>query len=140
MEVAKTIRAIEDPKKRQEFANHHASIFSKQNPRFDAAKFHAAVGTKYSGSKLGKETGSIPSLPIQESLFDPASHAKVQRYADFMSNEPTYTKNTNVHGGPVEDLIEAGKMRDEAEKKFSHGKPEYDWDPVVDARTPGRRK
>ena len=44
-DVANTVRAIEDPKKRQEFADHHADIFSKQNPRFDHSKWHAACGT-----------------------------------------------------------------------------------------------
>ena len=46
-DVANTVRAIEDPSKRQEFANHHASIFASQNPRFDHARFHAACGTRH---------------------------------------------------------------------------------------------
>lgn len=45
-EVANTVRSIEDPAKRQEFADHHANIFASQNPRFDHARFHAAAGTK----------------------------------------------------------------------------------------------
>jgi hypothetical protein len=43
--VADTVRAIADPVKRQQMANHHAEVFSKMNPRFDHARFHAAAGT-----------------------------------------------------------------------------------------------
>jgi hypothetical protein len=46
-QVANTVRAIEDPKKRQEFADHHAKIYSQQNPRFSFEKWHAATGTQY---------------------------------------------------------------------------------------------
>lgn len=45
-EVANTVRSIEDPKKRQEFADHHAAIFAGQNPRFSHEKFHEACGTQ----------------------------------------------------------------------------------------------
>jgi len=46
IQVANTVRAIEDPKKRQEFSDHHAGIFASQNPRFDHRRWHAACGTK----------------------------------------------------------------------------------------------
>jgi hypothetical protein len=46
--AANTIRAISDPGKRQEMADFQANIFSKDNPRFDHSRFHAAAGTKYS--------------------------------------------------------------------------------------------
>ena len=54
-EVANTVRAIEDPKERQTFANHHAAIFARQNPRFDHEKFHAAAGTHYDGKGVGSK-------------------------------------------------------------------------------------
>ena len=43
-QVANTVRAIEDPGKRQEFADHHASVSPSKTPRFDRSKFHAAIG------------------------------------------------------------------------------------------------
>ena len=46
-EVANTVRAEEDPKKRQELADHHASIFKRANPNFSHEKFHEACGTHY---------------------------------------------------------------------------------------------
>jgi len=56
--VANTVRAIEDPKKRWEYASHHAEIFAKDNPRFDRQKFFDAAGTRnpldISTSKKGK--------------------------------------------------------------------------------------
>lgn len=60
-EVANTVRAIEDPAKRQEFADHHADIFSHANPRFSHDKFHAACGTKTRSergmmTRMGEET------------------------------------------------------------------------------------
>jgi len=53
--VADTVRAISDPAKRQEMADHHASIFAQQNPRFDHARFHAAAGTQYTGASKAKK-------------------------------------------------------------------------------------
>lgn len=45
--VANTVRAIENPAERQKFADHHAMIFSASNPAFNHAKFHAHAGTTY---------------------------------------------------------------------------------------------
>ena len=42
--VADTLKQIEDPKKRAEYAKHHAEIFHKSNPRFDHAKFMKTAG------------------------------------------------------------------------------------------------
>lgn len=44
--VADTLKAIEDPKKRQELADHHAAIFKQSNPLFKADLFHKAAGTQ----------------------------------------------------------------------------------------------
>jgi hypothetical protein len=71
-EVANTVRAIERPDVRQELADHHAEIFSKQNPRFDHKKFHAACGTKTKAERAIKNEG-IASQPIQEILLSPLS-------------------------------------------------------------------
>lgn len=45
--AANTIRAISDPRKRQEMADFQAHMFAQENPRFDHARFHAAAGTRY---------------------------------------------------------------------------------------------
>jgi hypothetical protein len=50
-EVANTVRAIEHPGVRQEYADHHASIFARSNPRFSHEKFHAACGTLTASQK-----------------------------------------------------------------------------------------
>lgn len=49
--VANTVRAIENPGERQKFADHHAGIFAQANPRFDHARFHAHAGTQYTAPK-----------------------------------------------------------------------------------------
>lgn len=46
-EVANTVRAVEDPAKRQELADHHSAIFKRANPNFSHEKFHEACGTHY---------------------------------------------------------------------------------------------
>jgi hypothetical protein len=74
-QVAATVKAIEDPKQRQHFADHHAAIFAKANPRFDHARWHAACGTQH----VNKEA-YIPSLKIQENLLKPAD----PRYAQYL--------------------------------------------------------
>jgi hypothetical protein len=73
--VANTVRAIEDPKKRQEFADHHASIFARQNPRFDHARFHAACGTVH--NNVQKENAPIASTPITEGIHQTLAPDKV---------------------------------------------------------------
>jgi len=45
--AADHIRAISDPKERQDRANYQAGMFARDNPRFDHARFHAAAGTQY---------------------------------------------------------------------------------------------
>lgn len=42
--VADTLKQIEDPKKRAEYAKHHSAIFQHSNPRFDHARFMKAAG------------------------------------------------------------------------------------------------
>jgi hypothetical protein len=44
-QVADLIKGHESQEKRNELASHHASIFAKQNPRFDHGRFHAAAGS-----------------------------------------------------------------------------------------------
>jgi hypothetical protein len=44
--VADTLKDIQDPSKRAEYAQHHSAIFQHFNPRFDHAKFMAAAGVE----------------------------------------------------------------------------------------------
>jgi hypothetical protein len=44
--VADTLKDIQDPIKRAEYAQHHSAIFQHFNPRFDNAKFMAAAGVE----------------------------------------------------------------------------------------------
>jgi len=137
--TANIIRAIENPQKRQEWANHHARLFASQNPRFDAAKFHKAAGTKYSGKTTIKEGTKLHNLPIQENLFSPEAHKRVEAYARFMDTETAYTKNVSVHGGMAEDLREAGAARDKHDKLFDVGQNPAEWDSSI-TREKGKRK
>lgn len=55
-QVADLIRGHESQEKRNELASHHASIFAKQNPRFDHARFHTAAGSTAHEAKTVKES------------------------------------------------------------------------------------
>ena len=44
--VADTVKDIQDPIKKAEYAKHHSAIFQHFNPRFDHAKFMAAAGVE----------------------------------------------------------------------------------------------
>ena len=44
--VADTLKDIQDPTKRAEYAKHHSAIFQHFNPNFDHAKFMAAAGVE----------------------------------------------------------------------------------------------
>ena len=64
--VADLLKNIEDEGKRGEMAHHHAEIFSKQNPRFDRAKFFAASGVKE--KSYARETSTIKLSPKTKSI------------------------------------------------------------------------
>ena len=84
---------------------------------------------------------ALPNLPITEGLFDPQSVSKVERYAKWMKENPTYSKILNTASeSPAEALMEAGKLRAKAEKKFGLGKHEAEWDSVTDAILKGKPK
>ena len=89
-QVANTVRAIERPDVRQELADHHAEIFSKQNSRFDHSKFHAACGTKTKVERGIKEGKEVANIPIMENLLAPMS--PVARAA-LRHLESSYLKN-----------------------------------------------
>ena len=51
---------------------------------------------------------------------------------------PTFFNNQS--DGVKEGLIEAAKNKAKHDEVYGLGKDEADWDPVTDAKTPGRRK
>jgi len=44
--AAQSVAAVTDPRKRRELADHHAALFSAENPRFDRARFLTACNVK----------------------------------------------------------------------------------------------
>ena len=96
-QVANTVRAIEHPVTRQEFADHHAGIFAKQNPRFDHSKWHAACGTKTKAERgvTSNEDRSLPSTPITEGLLTPLKTSQVDAV------ERALKRNNYTMGGSI---------------------------------------
>jgi hypothetical protein len=92
--TANIVRAIEDPKRRQEFADHHAALFATQNPRFDHAKWHAACGTQHVKVEQRNEA-KIPSTALQEGLFQPLN----PKYLDALNKSITHARNFTMDGG-----------------------------------------
>jgi hypothetical protein len=125
--TANIIRSIENPQKRQMHADLNAKLFSKQNQRFDHARFHAAANTKYKpGSKRSLKESSLPSTAITEQLHNPQSD-KIQGYVDFMDRNFRYSKNVTASESPAVALQEAGKLRAEQEKREAQsGDAPYD--------------
>jgi hypothetical protein len=71
------VRAIENPGKRQEFADRHATLFAPQNPRFDPARFHAACGTQH--NTVRNEANKPKQIaPIHEN-FDAPTKSEIPR-------------------------------------------------------------
>jgi hypothetical protein len=86
--TANSVRAIEDPVKRQEFADHHAKLFAADNPRFDHVKFHRACGTQFPSGKMQNE--SID--PISTGLRAPLN----PRYLEAMNSRDNFTMSGSV--------------------------------------------
>jgi hypothetical protein len=122
--VSNVVRAIESPQKRQEFADHHARIFSAQNPRFDHQKWYDACGTKCP-SKLHQEAAKpIPSVPLQENLFKPLNPA----YAEYINKSVNPANSRVMDGGAyqstnpaitaVADFKATAMLNERAKAKF----------------------
>jgi hypothetical protein len=123
-QVSNIVRAIEDPKKRQEFADHHAAIFSKQNANFSHQKWHQACGTTCP-SKLHQEAAKpIPSVPLQENLFKPLNPA----YAEYINKSVNPANSRVMDGGAyqstnpaitaVADFKATAMLNERAKAKF----------------------
>jgi hypothetical protein len=66
-QMADLLKNIEDPAKRKELAQHHASLFKLANPRFDHNKFMTAAGCMDEGvvgAALGGVAGAVVGGPI----------------------------------------------------------------------------
>jgi hypothetical protein len=88
-QIAATVKAIEDPQKRQHFADHHAAIFSQQNPRFDHVLWHKACNTAHvQKGKLQNE--SID--PISTGLRAPLN----PKYLEAMQSRDNWTMGGSV--------------------------------------------
>jgi hypothetical protein len=77
-----------------------------------------------------------------ENLLDPASQAKVQRYAHWINENPATAfgvEGSYEANSQKQDLLEARKMRDKQNKIFGQGKHPADWN-EFDARIKGRQK
>jgi hypothetical protein len=74
-QVADLIKAHPDASKRQELADHHASVFAQQNPRFDHKRFHAAVGTTHN--------------QVDEDIFDSARAILTRKAGKTTSRDKT---------------------------------------------------
>jgi len=61
-QTAELIKAIEHPEKRKEMANHHASLYAQQNPRFDRAKFMAAAGVNESDLNVDYDRHELKTM------------------------------------------------------------------------------
>jgi hypothetical protein len=111
-------------------------VFDRKTNRYG----HTDNPTTPKGTNAYLQRKPLPNLPITENLLDPSSASKVERYARWMSNNQWITKTLNTSESPAKALMEAGKLRDEHNKRFGLGKDEADWDSVTDARIKGRMK
>ena len=91
------------------------------NPRFSREKWHAVTGTQHKGSKLVKETKSLPATPIQEGLHDPAAHKRVLKYAQWFQKNAGGLRNDDNSRNQRNDLVEAAKLKAEHDKTFTGG-------------------
>ena len=70
-QVADLIKGHESQEKRNELASHHASIFAKQNPRFNHEKFHAAAGsTAHQAPKKMEEAKKWIQAAIKKKMHE----------------------------------------------------------------------
>ena len=77
--VADTLKDIQDPIKKAEYAKHHSAIFQHFNPRFDHAKFMAAAGVemKEPAEAVAEDITNKGKDFLMKAGFDPM---KIQAY------------------------------------------------------------
>jgi hypothetical protein len=121
-----------------DFGKNAVRVFDRMSNRYGADPENP---TTPKGTNAYLQRKPLPNLPIQESLLDVNSASKVERYARWMNNNPVFLKTYSDSRDTVEALHEAGKLRDEAEKKFGLGLDPSEWEPGFHDRiTKGRSK
>lgn len=108
--VADTIKAVEDPKKRSELAQHHAGIFAKANPRFDHKKFMAAANVTESDEKWFDEAAKWRTTPKAHVQHDPDDSDDSRDY-DYYHENPKSTGYKTSKGDTGKDPLGSGKFR-----------------------------
>ena len=82
-------------------------VFDRKTNRYG----HTDNPTTPKGTSAYLQRKPLPNLPIHEALLDRQSAAQVERYAKWMNANPSFMKMYS--DSPKNDLIEAGKLRDE---------------------------
>jgi len=112
--VADLIKTHDNADKRKELANHHASIFAQQNPRFDHAKFLKAAGVNESF----EDEHGIPSSPKKNQDIADKSHLKD------LGKKPSLKGDIKNFGRFL-----AGKKETNEAKTLSPGQDDAPFDP-----------
>jgi len=129
--VADTLKDIQDPAKRAEYAKHHSAIFQHFNPNFDHAKFMSAAGIemKEPAEAVAEAPAAASLTPNQIEAFKKwyATYSKMQskdvyNYAQGIFKAHMVTGVTNLDGASKQDP--KGKAYDDLAKIF----PDMDGD------------
>jgi hypothetical protein len=76
--VADTLKQIEDPIKRAEYAKHHSAIFQHFNPNFDNAKFMKAAGVTEAEMEEGKVKSWL--MDLESDAVDMSREAFIKKH------------------------------------------------------------
>ena len=83
--VADTLKNIQDPIKKAEYAKHHSAIFQHFNPRFDHAKFMAAAGVEMKGqNKSDDHFDTAMTQTAMDSVQEQPAEAVAEAKPDFL--------------------------------------------------------
>ena len=103
-QTADLIKAVENPEKRKELANHHASVYAQQNPRFNRSKFMAAAGVNESDLSIDYDRHDLVKMmkKAREGMkpFHPTPQA-----TEYMQHVQTHVANlAKKHGKKEADM------------------------------------
>jgi hypothetical protein len=126
-QVVTTVKAIDDPQKRQAHADHNAVLFAQQNPRFDHARFHKACGTVHVNKGKVQNESSLPATALQEGLLQNDA-ARMDRYLDAMNKSIAHSRGHTMDGGKYQstntditamaDFRATALLREQSKSKF----------------------
>ena len=129
--VADTIKDIQDPIKKAEYAKHHSAIFQHFNPRFDHAKFMAAAGVEMKGQNKSDDQFDTAMTQtamdsVQESM--PAPSSDKEHAETLFKLYPEYRKKYKT----VQDFMQSQDFRDhmdhlrtKAQEAVAEAKPDF---------------